>query len=73
MATISLNYSTEAIINESPYQEGAIYVATDTKKTYVDLNGERMCLSPQSAGSKEIVYSNTQPQDETPLWIQPIE
>lgn len=72
MATLSLNYAIEANIDNTPYKEGAIYVSTDTKKIFVDLNNERLCLS-NGGGTQEIIYSAEEPINHIPLWIQTIE
>lgn len=71
MATLSLNYAIEANINNTPYKEGAIYVSTDTKKIFVDLNEKRLCLS--NGGVQEIIYSAEEPANHIPLWIQTLE
>lgn len=71
MATLSLNYAIEANIDNTPYKEGAIYVSTDTKKIFVDLNNERLCLS--NGGTQEIIYSDQEPIEHIPLWIQMLE
>lgn len=72
MATAKLNYSTQAKIESSPYSEGAIYVATDTKKIYVDLEGERLLLSPDTS-IKEVTVSDDEPAVKTPIWVQTLE
>lgn len=45
MSELIPKYGTETNILLQPINEGYIYVATDTKRLYTDLNGTRLCLT----------------------------
>lgn len=70
MATAKLNYSTQANIEETPYTEGAIYVATDSNRVYVDLDGSRKLLSDGKIKLVgDVVMSSTEPSDAA-IWVK---
>lgn len=44
MANVSLYYGTKAKLDETPYQDGAMYVCIDQGVLYTDVNDERIAI-----------------------------